>query len=192
MTFVKPVVLTQRNTSWRIQPQAQVVGKPTGMLEFEQTRPAAPEPVGGDLKLATFNVLNFFPTTGEEFVALRARHLHLLHRPRGNNISNNSCNPNGPRGAANDANLVRQRDKIVAAINTANADIVSLEELENSVKFNKPRDFAIDALVTALNADAGAGTWAAVPSAPVLPPTVGAGRDPQRLHLQAGQRVAGR
>ena len=58
-----------------------------------------------------------------------------------------------------------------AAINTANADIVSLEELENSVKFNKPRDFAIDALVTALNADAGAGTWAAVPSASVLPPT---------------------
>ena len=80
--------------------------------------------------------------------------------------------PNGPRGAANDANLVRQRDKIVAAINTADADIVSLEELENSVHFGKPRDFAIDALVTALNADAGAGTWAAVPS-PVagdLPP----------------------
>ena len=36
----------------------------------------------------------------------------------------------------------------------------------------KPRDFAIDALVTALNADAGAGTWAFVPSpaAADLPP----------------------
>ena len=70
------------------------------------------------------------------------------------------------------ANLVRQRDKIVAAINTADADIVSLEELENSVKFGKDRDFAIDALVTALNADAGAGTWKAVPSpaASELPP----------------------
>ena len=60
----------------------------------------------------------------------------------------------------------RQRDKIVSAINTANADIVSLEELENSVKFGKPRDFAINAAGRrALNADAGAGTWAFVPSA---------------------------
>ena len=66
---------------------------------------------------------------------------------------------------------MRQRDKIVSAINTADADIVSLEELENSVHYGKPRDFAIDALVTALNADAGPGTWAAVPSpAGRLPP----------------------
>ena len=61
-------------------------------------------------------------------------------------------------------NLRRQRDKIVTAINTANADIVSLEELENSVKFGKHRDFAITQLVNALNADAGPGTWAFVPS----------------------------
>ena len=79
-------------------------------------------------------------------------------RPRrATTITNNSCNPNGPRGAANAANLQRQRDKIVSAINTADADIVSLEELENSVKFGKNRDFAINELVNALNADAGAG-----------------------------------
>ena len=89
-------------------------------------------------------------------------------------------------------NLERQQDKIVAAINTADADIVSLEELENSVKFGKNRDFAINALVTALNADAGAGTWAAVPSAPHPAADLGAGRHPQRLHLPARQRGAGR
>lgn len=47
---------------------------------------------------------------------------------------------------------------------------MSLEELENSVKFGKDRDFAISELVKALNADAGAGTWAYAPSPATLPP----------------------
>ncbi len=118
-------------------------------------------------------MLNFFPTTGNEFVAMGGGRTCSYFKDRADNpISNDSCNPNGPRGAANVANLERQRAKIVSAINTVDADIVSLEELENSVHFGKPRDFAIDALVTALNADAGAGTWAAVPSpsAANLPP----------------------
>ena len=76
----------------------------------------------------------------------------------------NSCNPNGPRGAADPANLARQQAKIVRAINALDASVVSLEELENSVKFGKDRDFAIGTLVAALNADAGAGTWAFAPS----------------------------
>ena len=171
ITFPKPVIFTWGFNAWRIQPQGQLSGDPTGTINFSQTRPAAPQNVGGDVKLATFNVLNFFPTTGEEFVASGLGTCTFYTDRAGNNISNNSCNPSGPRGAANAANLVRQRDKIVEAINTVDADIVSLEELENSVKFNKPRDFAINELVTALNADAGAGTWAAVPSAAVLPPT---------------------
>src|SRR6478735_258484 len=170
ITFPKPVVFTYGFNAWRILPQSQVVGDPSGTINFSQTRPSAPENVGGDLKLATFNVLNFFPTTGEEFVASGLGTCTYFRDRDGNNISNNRCDPNGPRGAANDANLTRQRDKIVAAINTANADVVSLEELENSVRFNKPRDFAINELVKALNAAAGAGTWAAVPSPTTLPP----------------------
>jgi len=43
---------------------------------------------------------------------------------------------------------------------------VSLEEIENSVKLGKDRDVAVGRLVTALNASAGAGTWAFVPSPP--------------------------
>ncbi|KRE96213.1 hypothetical protein ASG76_04030 [Nocardioides sp. Soil774] len=164
ITFPKPVIFTFGFNAWRILPQTQVVGDSTGAIDFTQTRPAAPQNVGGDVKLATFNVLNFFPTTGEEFVTSGLGTCTYFRDRDGNNITNNSCNPNGPRGAANDANLQRQRDKIVAAINTADADIVSLEELENSVKFGKNRDFAITKLVEALNADAGAGTWAFAPS----------------------------
>jgi predicted extracellular nuclease len=171
LTFLKPVIFTFGFNAWRILPQAQVVGAPTGVIKVEQTRPAAPQAVGGDVKLATFNVLNFFPTTGAEFVASGLGTCTYYRDRDGNPISNNRCDPDGPRGAADQANLTRQRDKIVAAINTADADIVSLEELENSVKFNKPRDFAINELVSALNAAAGAGTWAAVPSATTLPPT---------------------
>ena len=172
ITFPKPVIFTFGFGAWRIQPQSQVVGEPTGKITFEQTRPAAPQDVGGDVKLATFNVLNFFPTTGEEFVASSLGTCTYFNDRAGNPISNNNCSPNGPRGAANAANLARQRDKIVAAINTADADIVSLEELENSVKFGKNRDFAINELVKALNAVAGPGTWAAVLSPAVLPPTI--------------------
>ena len=39
----------------------------------------------------------------------------------------------GPRGAATDVSLSRQQAKIVNAINTMDADIVGLEEIENSV-----------------------------------------------------------
>ena len=41
---------------------------------------------------------------------------------------------------------------------------MSLEEIENTVKFGKDRDSRSPTLVDALNADAGAGTWAFVPS----------------------------
>ena len=61
------------------------------------------------------------------------RHLHLLHRPCRQPDRATSCTNNGPRGAANDASLARQQDKIVNAINRLDADIVSLEEIENSV-----------------------------------------------------------
>ncbi|GAB3260926.1 ExeM/NucH family extracellular endonuclease [Nocardioides dilutus] len=181
VTFPEPVIFTFGFNTWRLLPSSQVVGAPgPSQPQFEQTRAddLAPQNVGGDLKLATFNVLNFFPTTGNEYVTSGLGQCTYFTDREGNQITNNRCGSpaasdgNGPRGAANEINLERQRDKIVAAINTADADIVSLEELENSEKFGKPRDFAIDALVAALNADAGPGTWAAVPSpaAAGLPP----------------------
>ncbi len=174
VTFPQPVVLTEQFDGWTFLPSGgQVVGAPTGTVSFAQDRPAAPGAVGGDLKLATANVLNFFPTTGEEFAALPGNTCTYFTDRAGNRITNNSCAPNGPRGAATTVSLDRQRAKIVAEINGLDADIVSLEEIENSVKLGKDRDFAIGKLVEALNADAGAGTWAYVPSpAPAELPAV--------------------
>lgn len=78
--------------------------------------------VPGDLRVASFNVLNYFTTLGE-------------------------------RGANTTEELDRQRAKIVTAIIALDADIVGLMELENDPA-------AIEDLVTALNTEAGDGTFA--------------------------------
>jgi 5'-nucleotidase len=174
-TLHTPVVLDWRNNVWKIQPLSQVAGQGTEVATFENTRDdnAEPQSVGGDLKLATFNVLNYFPTTGEEFDALPNTTCSFFTDRAGVRIGVNSCTPDGPRGAATTVSFQRQQAKTVTAINQLGADIVSLEELENSAKFGKDRDFAIANLVDALNAAAGAGTWAFVPSpAPEDRPTV--------------------
>jgi 5'-nucleotidase len=165
VTFDKPVILDYR-FGWKLQPQRQVVGAPTGLVTFEQDRPAAPAPVGGDLQLATFNVLNYFTTFGADVPGCTA----YVDRDD-NPIATRSCSSsNGPRGAWNQANFERQQTKIVNAINTMGADIVSLEELENSKTVDgASRDEAIAALVTALNAAAGTQRWAYVPSPAVVP-----------------------
>jgi 5'-nucleotidase len=173
VTFIGPVVLEFRNNLWKFQPRRQITGAGASTATFQNTRTAAPEEVGGDIRLATFNVLNYFPTTGVEFDDLAPANTCTFFRDRDGQLTTvNSCNPSGPRGAANEANLTRQQAKIVRAINALDASVVSLEELENSVKFGKNRDFAISTLVAALNADAGAGTWAFAPSpAPADMPT---------------------
>lgn len=166
-TLRQPVILEFRNSTWKIQPTSPVTDEGTDVVTFENTRAQnlAPQDVGGDLKLATFNVLNYFNTTGEDFVANGGSCTFYTDRDD-NPIANDECTPNGPRGAADTENLLRQQAKIVAAINGLGADVVSLEELENSVKLltETDRDDAIRALVEALNAAAGAGTWAYVAS----------------------------
>ncbi|MFD1249004.1 ExeM/NucH family extracellular endonuclease [Nocardioides ginsengisoli] len=154
VTFDQPVVLDWR-FGWKLQPTSQIVGAPTGKVTFEQNRPAAPAPVGGDLKLATFNVLNYFTTLGSTYGGCSS----YVDRA-GTPIAVNQCPGNGPRGAWDAASFDRQQAKIVKAINKIDADIVSVEEIENSLVVDGvDRDEALAALVTALNADAGAGTW---------------------------------
>ena len=169
-----PVVLDFQFGAWRFQPTHQVTDEGSDVATFANTREAdeAPQPVGGDLKLATFNVLNYFNTTGVAYEAAGGSCTFFTDRD-GDPVTDNDCGPSGPRGAAEDEDLERQQAKIVAAINTMDADIVSLEEIENSVKLGEPRDDALSALVTALNADAGSTRWAFVPSPDPseLPPT---------------------
>ena len=86
----------------------------------------------------------------------------------------------GPRGAANEVNFLRQEAKLLEAINTIDADIMSLEEVENSIKLynaaiddpsgaDKDRDDALKRLVQQLNLHWAAATrivgdrWAYVP-----------------------------
>jgi predicted extracellular nuclease len=167
VTFDEPVVLDYR-FGWKLQPQRQVVGAPTGLVTFEQDRPAAPAEVGGDIRLATFNVLNYFTTLGGDVPGCSA----YVDRDD-NPIATRSCSgPNGPRGAWDRASFERQQAKIVNAINTMDVDIVSLEELENSRTVDgADRDEAISELVAALNQAAGSKRWAYVPSPSTLPAT---------------------
>lgn len=178
-TLTGPVVLEYRFNTWRFQPRQPVFDAGTTTATFENTRPlnAAPANVGGDLKIATFNVLNYFNTTGEAYVAAGAglnpkTHCTYYSDRDGNRIANNRCgfetpsgpDPNdgrGPRGAATAASLARQQAKIVTAINLLDADIVGLQEVENSVKLVNEidRDDALRSLVDALNAAAGSEVW---------------------------------
>ena len=165
LTFHSPVIVDYR-FQWNFQPTSPVTGNADGVVTFDtgNTRQANAEPqdVGGDLKIAGFNVLNYFTTLGVDLDGCTA------YTDRDNNpISvSGGCDA---RGAWDETNLDRQEGKIVAAINGLGADVVSLEEIENSAKFGKDRDTALADLVEALNADAGAGTWAYAPSPATLP-----------------------
>ena len=63
LDFTEPLVLGFGFDAWRLQPAD---GTADGVFAPQNTRPAAPEPVGGDLQVAAFNVLNYFLTwTGD-------------------------------------------------------------------------------------------------------------------------------
>jgi len=144
--FIGNVILDYRHDAWRFEPLTQLTGANTAdqPAAFGATRTAAPEDVGGDVRIATFNVLNYFTTTGDQLAGCS----YYTDRD-GNPITVRSgCDA---RGAANAENLERQQAKIVAAINGLDADVVSLEEIENSAAFGMDRDTALAALVDALN-----------------------------------------
>ena len=70
--FTKPVVLDYRNDLWKFQPTSQLTPANAATVQpatFPNTRTAAPEHVDGDLKIASFNVLNFFNETGQAYAA---------------------------------------------------------------------------------------------------------------------------
>jgi len=120
--------------------------QPTGVISFTRTneRTVAPEDVGGSLQVASFNVLNYFTTidTGPNICGP---------------LANQDC-----RGADSASELIRQTDKIVNALLAIDADVVGLIEIENDAA-----DVAVAGLVTALNAEAGAGTYAYIATGPI-------------------------
>jgi predicted extracellular nuclease/2',3'-cyclic-nucleotide 2'-phosphodiesterase (5'-nucleotidase family) len=164
-TFRQPVVLEYRFDAWTFQPTTPVTGDGSETVTFsdERTPNLQPQDVGGDVRLATFNVLNYFPTTVEEYEAAGGSCSTYDDRA-GDPVTADDCGDTGPRGAAEAEDLERQEIKIVRAINGLGASIVSLEEIENSEHYGKDRDFAVATLVDALNENAGADVWEYVPS----------------------------
>ncbi|WP_318241519.1 ExeM/NucH family extracellular endonuclease [Cellulomonas avistercoris] len=160
---MEPLVVDYRNSAWKLSPTARVVAGGPAPVTFENDRTVAPEPVGGDLSVASFNVLNYFTTLGDEDGSCVA-----YTDPSGEPVTvREGCDQ---RGAWDGDDLARQQAKIVAAITALDADVVGLLEIENSARVDGVPDEALATLVDALNAAAGAGTWAYVPSSQELPP----------------------
>ncbi|MEU8249229.1 ExeM/NucH family extracellular endonuclease [Nonomuraea sp. NPDC048916] len=105
--------------TYRLQPTEPIA------YHAANPRPARPFPVIGNVKVASFNTLNWFTTLGS-------------------------------RGANTEEEQRRQLAKLVAALKGLDADAVALMEVENNGQT------ALGALVDAVNAEVGAGTYAAL------------------------------
>lgn len=116
--------------AWRIRPIDGVA------TTFTAANPAPGVPdVGGDVTVASFNVLNYFATI---------------------DANADICGPTGGqdcRGADSALELEQQRTKIVAALAEMDADVVGLIEVQND------DDASIIDLVAGLNDLLGAGTY---------------------------------
>ncbi len=165
VTFTAPMVVDFRNGLWKLNPTRPLVGDGSGAddVVFADPRTAAPEPVGGDVTLASFNVLNYFTTLGSDDASC------VAYTDRfGDGVTvRDGC---AQRGAWDAADLERQQAKIVAAINALDASVVGLMEIENSAALGEETDEATATLVAALNAAAGEDRWAFVASSSELPP----------------------
>lgn len=124
--------------------------QPTGPADYAEVnpRPAGPEDVGGSLHVAAMNTLNFFITA--DF-------------PTGNPLDN-KCGPLQNvecRGHDSDqpTEFTRQRDKLLPALAGLDADIIGLNELENTTGVD-PLGDPTNGIVPGLNAMLGAGTYA--------------------------------
>ncbi|WP_428423362.1 ExeM/NucH family extracellular endonuclease [Methylibium sp.] len=138
--------------------------QPTVAPVFSRANPrtAVPPALAGNLKVASFNVLNFFTTFTNGQTAAGQ--------------TGQGCAPSGTtadcRGADDLAEFNRQRAKIVAAMAAINADVFGLMELQNN------GSVATQNLVDGLNAALGAGTYAVLPN-----PAAGSGTDAIRVGL---------
>ncbi|MGP9538372.1 ExeM/NucH family extracellular endonuclease [Brachybacterium sp. AOP43-C2-M15] len=156
-TFTEPVVVAYSFDQWRLNVTTPWTSAGSDGVDFENTRRDAPDEVGGDLRLATFNVLNYFTTLGEDTPGCEP---YTDMDGEGATVRG-GCLPRGAWGADD---LERQQSKIVEAISGTGADVVGLTEIENSARLGEEADEATATLVDALDAHDGEGTWAFVPT----------------------------
>ena len=137
-------VLSHGFNAYRIHPTA------APLFVNANARQSAAPAVGGSLKVASLNVLNYFTTftDGTNAAGQTGQGCTLGASP----IRASNC-----RGADSLLEFQRQQAKIVEAILGLDADVVGLIEIQNT-------DVATQELVKSLNAKAGTGTYAAVNS----------------------------
>ncbi len=125
-------VLTYGFDAYRVQ-------QATGTYVGGNPRPEAPEETGGNFKVASLNVLNYFTTidAGDALID----------------------NGQEPRGANSVEELERQAAKLVLAIVGMDADVVGLIEIENDFA---GETFALADLVERVNAELGSEVYAYV------------------------------
>jgi uncharacterized protein len=135
---------------YRLQPTEAVV------IHRRNDRTTTPPWVGGNLRLASFNTLNYFTTFTDGNTADRQTGQGCS---LGGVVLASNC-----RGASNLAEFNRQRAKTIESLAGLDADAVALVEMQNNGAT------AVANLVAGLNDRLGAGTYAAVPD-----PTSGGG-----------------
>ena len=108
------------------------------MFSVRNPRPTKAPRQLGDLRVASFNVLNYFSTIDA--------------------TSSNTTGPCGPsatldcRGADSSAEFDRQNEKLIAALSAIDADVLGLVEIENNPA-------ALAELVARLNTALGSATY---------------------------------
>jgi predicted extracellular nuclease/2',3'-cyclic-nucleotide 2'-phosphodiesterase (5'-nucleotidase family) len=119
------------SSTWRVR---SVEDGTNSFQDSATPREASPPDVGGNIKIASFNVLNYFTTLAASGATI----------------------PNGlePRGANSLEELARQTEKLIETIVSLGADVLGLTELENYFTDNHPAN-ALDYLVDQLNAVTG-------------------------------------
>ncbi len=118
--------------SWRVRPTAAT----PATFTVANPRPATPPVVGGAIKVAGANLLNYFTTIDTTA-----------------STSSGPCGPGGTldcRGADSVAELNRQRDRVAIVTCALDADVVAFMELENTTP-----SAAITDLLGAINASCG-------------------------------------
>ena len=133
-------VVDQRFGRYRLQP--------VGMVDFSTTnpRPAEVMEIPGRLKIATFNLNNYFNTFTECQAGVDGE-------------------PTSCRGAENNSEFARQRTKIGQALLGLQADIIGLVEVEND---GYGPDSALQDLVNAVNEALGANEYVLLDADAVL------------------------
>jgi predicted extracellular nuclease len=109
-------------------------------------RPETPPDVGGTLQVASFNVLNFFPT------------LNSINDSGNTNPADDTALGFDPRGANTAAEYDRQLEKLLTTLSALDAEVIGLIELENDFRPGAAGN-AIEVIVEGLNGLEGADVW---------------------------------